>query len=60
MFGQGKPIHFGALIKPKVEFVGSETQATSFVNTMKCQTWFGSKTFAEGKERLGFLKIWIS
>lgn len=60
MFGQGKPIHFGALIKPKVEFVGSSTQATSFVNTMKCQTWFGSKVFAEGKERLGFLKIWIS
>ena len=60
MFGQGKPIHFGALIKPKVEFVGSSTQATSFINTMKCQTYFGSKVFAEGKERLGFLKIWIS
>jgi hypothetical protein len=60
MFGQGKPIQFAALVKPKVEFVGSETQATSFVNTMKCQTWFGSKVFAEGRERLGFLKIWIS
>ncbi len=52
MFGQGKPIHFGALVKPKVEFVGSSTQATSFVNTMKCQTYYGSKVFAEGAERL--------
>ncbi len=60
MFGQGKPIHFAALVKPKVEFVSSSTQATSFVNTMKCQTWYGSKVFAEGSERLGLLKIWIS
>ncbi len=60
MFGQGKPIHFAALVKPKVEFVGSSTQATSFVNTMKCQTWYGSKVFAEGAERLGNIKIWVS
>lgn len=60
MFGQGKPIHFAALVKPKVEFVSSSAQATSFVNTMKCQTWYGSKVFAEGSERLGLLKIWIS
>ena len=60
MFGQGKPIHFAALVKPKVEFVGSSTQATSFVNTMKCQTWYGSKVFAEGAERLGNIKVWVS
>lgn len=60
MFGQGKPICFGALIKPKVEFVGSETQANSFVNTMKSQTYYGSKVFSEGAERLGSIKIWVS
>lgn len=60
VFGQGKPICFGALLKPKVEFVGSETQANSFVNTMKSQTYYGSKVFAEGAERLGSIKIWVS
>lgn len=60
MFGQGKPICFGALIKPKVEFVGSETQANSFINTMKSQTYYGAKVFAEGAEKLWSIKIWIS
>lgn len=60
MFGQGRPIHFGALIKPKVQFVGQETQANSFVNTLKSQTYYGSKVFAEGAERLGNIKIWVS
>ncbi len=60
MFWQGKPICFGALIKPKVEFVGSETQANSFINTMKSQTYYGAKVFSEGAERLGNIKIWVS
>lgn len=50
--GQGKPICFAANIKPKVQFVGSETQANTFVNYLKCQTKFDSKVFAEGAERL--------
>jgi hypothetical protein len=57
LFGQGKPVCFGALIKPKVEFVGSETQAQSFVNTMKSMTRYGTKVFAEGAERLGSIKL---
>ena len=57
LFGQGKPICFGALMKPKVEFVGSETQAQSFVNTMKSQTYYGTKVFSEGAERLGSIKL---
>lgn len=60
MYGQGKPICFGALVKPKVEFVGSETQANSFLNTMKSQTYYGSKVFAEGAERLGSIKIYTA
>ena len=60
MFGQGKPIQFGALIKPKVEFVGSETQANSFINTMKSMTYYGSKVFAEWAERLWVVHIWVS
>ena len=60
MFGQGKPICFGALIKPKVEFVGSETQANSFINTMKSQTYYGAKVFAEGAERLWNIKIFVA
>jgi hypothetical protein len=60
MFGQGKPICFGALLKPKVEFVGSETQANSFINTMKSQTYYGAKVFAEGAERLGNIKIFVA
>lgn len=54
---QGKPICFAANIKPKVQFVGSETQANSFVNYLKAQTKFGVKTFAEGAERLVDVKI---
>jgi hypothetical protein len=57
LFGQGKPICFGALMKPKVEFVGSETQANSFINTLKSTTYYGSKVFSEGAERLGSIKI---
>lgn len=57
LFGQGKPICFGALIKPKVQFVGSDTQAQSFVNTMKSMTRYGTKVFAEGAERLGSIKL---
>lgn len=60
LFGQGKPICFGALLKPKVEFVGSETQANSFINTMKSETYYGSKVFAEGAERLGSIKIYVA
>lgn len=60
IFGQGKPICFGALLKPKVEFVGSDTQSNSFINTLKSQTYYGSKVFAEGAERLGKLSIWKS
>lgn len=58
MFGQWKPIHFGSLIKPKVEFVGSETQANSFLNTLKSMTYYGSKVFAEWVERLWSIKIY--
>lgn len=50
--GQGKPICFAANIKPKVQFVGSETQANTFVNYLKCQTKFDSKVFLDGAERL--------
>lgn len=57
LFGQGKPVCFGALIKPKVEFVGSETQAQSFVNTMKSMTKYGSKVFSEGAEKLGSIAV---
>lgn len=60
MFGQWKPICFGALIKPKVEFVWSETQANSFINTMKSMTYYWAKVFDEGAERLGNIKIWVS
>lgn len=49
---QGKPICFAANIKPKVQFVSSETQSNSFVNYLKAQTKFGVKTFTEGAERL--------
>lgn len=60
MFWQGKPICFWALIKPKVEFVGSNTQSNSFINTMKSQTYYGSKVFSEWAERLWSIKIWVS
>jgi len=55
--GQGKPICFAANIKPKVQFVGSETQATNFVNTLKGQTKFGVKVFTEGAERLVDIQV---
>lgn len=55
--GQGKPICFAAITKPKVQFVGSETQANSFVNYMKGQSRFGAKVFSEGAERLFAVKI---
>lgn len=55
--GQGKPICFAAITKPKVQFVGSETQANSFVNYMKGQSRFGAKVFSEGAERLFAVKV---
>lgn len=47
LFGQGKPICFGANIKPKIQFVGQETQANTFLNYLKGMTKYGSKVFAE-------------
>jgi len=55
--GQGRPICFAANIKPKVTFVDSNTQATSFVNYMKAMTKFWVKTFSEGAERLVDIEI---
>lgn len=55
--GQGKPICFAAITKPKVEFVDSSTQANSFVNYMKGQSRFGAKVFSEGAERLFAIKV---
>lgn len=59
LFGQGKPISFGANIKPKIQFVGQETQANTFLNYLKGMTKYGSKVFAEGAEKLGYLKTQI-
>lgn len=56
LFGQGKPIHFGANIKPKIQFVGQETQANTFLNYLKGMTKYWSKVFSEWAERLGVLK----
>jgi hypothetical protein len=58
LFGQGKPINFASLVKPDVKFVSSDTQSQSFVNYLKSMTKFGTKTFSEGAERLGYLKIY--
>jgi len=55
--GQGKPICFAAITKPNVEFVGSETQANSFVNYMKGASRYGAKVFSEGAERLVSVKL---
>lgn len=55
--GQGKPICFAAITKPNVEFVGSETQANSFVNYMKGSSRYGAKVFSEGAERLVSIKL---
>lgn len=55
--GQGKPICFAAITKPNVEFVGSETQANSFVNYMKGASRYGAKVFSEGAERLVSIKL---
>lgn len=56
LFGQGKPICFGANIKPKIQFVGQETQANTFLNYLKGMTKYGSKVFAEWAEKLGSLQ----
>lgn len=56
LFGQGKPISFGANIKPKMQFVGQETQSNTFLNYLKWMTKFGVKVFAEGAEKLGYIK----
>ena len=55
--GQGKPICFASNIKPKVTFVDSSTQATSFVNYMKAMSKFGVKTFAEWAEKLVDVRV---
>ena len=56
LFGQGKPIAFGANIKPKIQFVGQETQNNTFLNYLKGMTKYDSKVFSEGAEKLGSLK----
>lgn len=56
LFWQGKPICFWANIKPKIQFVGQETQANTFLNYLKWMTKYGSKVFAEWAERLGSLQ----
>lgn len=56
LFGQGKPISFGANLKPKIQFVSSNTQANTFLNYLKGMTRYNSKVFAEGAERLGYVK----
>ena len=55
--GQGKPICFAAITKPQVTFVGHETQANNWNNSMKAVSRYGVKTFTEGAERLMSLKI---
>lgn len=55
--GQGKPICFAAITKPKVEFVGSDTQSNSFINYMKGSSRYGAKVFSEGAERLVSIKL---
>ena len=56
LFGQGKPISFGANLRPKIQFVSSNTQANTFLNYMKGMTRYNSRVFSEGAERLGVLK----
>ena len=56
LFVQGKPICFGSNIKPKITFVGQETQANTFLNYLKGMTKYDSKVFSEGAERLGVLR----
>lgn len=60
LFGQWKPISFGANIKPKFQFVGQETQANTFLNYLKGMTKYWVKVFAEGAERLGVLKSYFA
>lgn len=50
--GQGKPICFASNVKPSVTFVGSDTQASNFVNTVKYQSKYGVHTFHEGSIKL--------
>lgn len=56
LFGQGKPISFGANIKPKIQFVGQETQSNTFLNYLKGMTKYGSKVFSEWAEKLGVIE----
>jgi hypothetical protein len=56
LFGQGKPVCFGANIKPKITFVWQETQANTFLNYLKGMTKFWVKVFAEGAEKFGSLQ----
>lgn len=56
LFGQGKPISFGANIKPKIQFVWQETQANTFLNYLKGMTKYWVKVFSEWAERLGYIK----
>ena len=57
LFGQGKPICFGANIKPKIQFVGQETQANTFLNYLKGMTKYWTKVFSEWAEKLGSLQV---
>lgn len=59
LFGQWKPICFGANIKPKIQFVGQETQANTFLNYLKGMTKYGSTVFSEWAEKLGSLQTKI-
>lgn len=56
LFGQGKPVCFGANIKPKIQFVWQETQANTFLNYLKGMTKFWVKVFAEWAEKFGSLQ----
>jgi len=55
-FWQGKPVSFGANIKPKMQFVWQETQANTFLNYLKGMTKYGVEVFSEGAERYGVLE----
>ena len=57
LFGQGKPICFGANIKPDIKFVSSDTQATNFLNYLKGMTKYDTTVFEEGAEKLGYVKL---
>ena len=57
LFGQGKPICFGANIKPNITLVSSNTQNNTFLNYLKGMTKYDTTVFSEGAERLGYIKL---